>query len=297
MNLFSTTPHGRLTIPKVSADDENLFRLVIPFHNPSLDVASPTSMIHAIFNYFQITNRPRIQLSWSYTPDIGSMLYNVNDIFRSEKPTPCSCYHLPAQFRTCNGHLHTMSTDWIQHKFPGNPVLAALSCGLNHIPPRPHNLNECLDVNIWVAAQIADLTGHAADKHTFSTFAETWTMEQLACRRLQEVVDIQSDIASQECMSYIRATSFTAGMDKANNTPFFMCKGLAYSITASHVTTTPYYKTFSTNPVTTFTPELQSILSHLLGEHVMETPARSPIIFPIYKPKKGNYRFICSTYN
>jgi hypothetical protein len=302
-------PHGRLEVRKVVKEsEEKLLRLVVQYSNRGIESAHPRHMLNDLAECFKI-ELPPVQFAWCLKPNLRSVFYKTGTVFRNGtrsldliadkcRSGRCACACLPDCFKDAEiGHLHGADKSWISD-FLHLPHLAnLLSQGLNHVPLSPICADEVLSLNSWVAEHVvkALLDSPVAVEEAVE-FAVNWTMIRLPS--ILQAAEDGYDTNSEQFLAEVQQVldiAFVSGQDKAANHPFFVCKDHALLLAAQNLQSASSFRVISENPVFLLNQQVKDLLCPYLPDCLFSEEPVTPIMFPLYKPKKGNYRFITST--
>jgi hypothetical protein len=99
--------------------------------------------------------------------------------------------------------------------------------------------------------------------------------------------------AYEESTAFLRKNFLTVPTDKAKSQPFYFCKRFAYTQVLGNLTQAASFKQVPKPCVSTIRSELCSFISSI----TVPDPGRWAVMFPLFKPHKGNVRFITSCAN
>jgi hypothetical protein len=302
-------PHGRLEIKKVDKeDDDKLLRLVVLYSNRGIECAHPRHMLNDLSECFNI-ELPTVQFAWCLKPNLRSLFYKTGTVFRNSSRSlesvvakcqsgACASAGLPEQYKDAGtGHLHCKDTSWISEYLQLPHLAELLSQGLNHVPLSPICPDEVMNLNCWVAEQVVNSLLHAPIAvEEAVAFAVDWTMKRLPSilQAAGDGYDTDSDQFLAE-VQQILSIAFVSGQDKAANHPFFVCKDYALLLAAQNLQSASSFRVINGNPVSWLDSQIQDLLRPHLPDVLFPAEPVTPIMFPLYKPKKGNYRYITST--
>jgi hypothetical protein len=300
--------HGRLVINRNKTDlDGEINRIVLDYPNRGIEAAYPSDLLRALESFFEL-DLPTIQLAWRYKPSLGDLVKQTGALFRDNtlslhtvevlcETGTCACALLPPQFRNNNsGHLHTTDSSWMTHVIGHDSLSDLFSQGLNHIPLAPIDLEEILFTNRSVAEILATqfLPHGQLNAEEAVRFAEHWT----SCRQKEIEAYSHPDCMDTSSPTFradikkILDIAFVSGVDKAAGQAHFICRDYASLLVDKHLHSSPCFKVLDHDP----TSDLCSSLLDLTSKFkTAEIPDKLPTLYPLFKPKKGNYRFITST--
>lgn len=303
--------HGRLEFAKhTEATGERILRLVCLYSSRGIELAHPRHLVQDLANEFSFA-LPNIQFSWCLKPNLRAYFYRTSPIFRSSNLSfealaekcaskQCACSNLPEQFRGHeSGHLHTTDTSWISNHLNLPHISSLLEQGLNHVPLAPVCFDEIMSLNCWVVETVVKaFYVPPVSVDTAVAFAVSWTLSRMPAiiesSSSSEVFDTESaDFYSD--VARVQQYAFVSGMDKAANHPFFICRDYALLLSAQNLQSTSSFSVVQSNPVPFVEEHVKSLLEKFLPSHLLPESSLCPILFPLFKPKKQNYRFITST--
>jgi hypothetical protein len=303
--------HGRLEFSKNhEAGDEKILRLVVLYCSRGIELAHPRHLLQDLSSTFGF-ELPNIQFSWCLRPNLRAFFYKTSPIFRDASfsadelayrchTSKCACSLLPAKYRDhASGHLHTQDTNWIAEHLGLTHIATLLNQGLNHVPLAPVIFNDIMELNCWtVETVITSFVNPPITVEEAVSFATNWTLCRmpaiLACASSNEVIDTGSEVFMEEVASVLKF-AFVSGMDKAANHPFFICRDYALLLSTQNLQSASSFSIVQANPMPTTEQQIKDLLQGFLPPVLFQESYVCPIMFPLFKPRKLNYRYITST--
>lgn len=305
--------HGRLTLKKVKVpdlDDSAVNpekRMVMSYSNAGFEVLKPQKCITATCLFFGF-DRPVVQVAWELQESMGDLISSTGSGFRNPNLSMqqlklscdnfrCGCWKYGAKFKNpSTGHLCTMSTDWIRESFGDVKLADLLDKGLNHIPLTKIDPKLCCRSLVWLVWNVIEEQARSKgvifeDVRGFVNrwCVNTWLQSNSQCSDGDGfVLEDHADNIRE-----IRKKVLITGMDKAKNQGFFACRQYSILQTLQHLNDAPGYMEISASDATACLGNIRSKLVDI-GLDNMSCSGRLPSMYPLFKPKKKNYRYITS---